>query len=409
VRSRQPRLWRNRPFTVFWVAQSLSYTGSQITEFAIPLTAALVLGADAAQMGVLGAAEMLPPLVFGVLAGAVVDRFGRASLLLWSSLGQAGVLMTIPVAAWSGLLTLPQLYVVAFVLASLALVYGLAATAYLPILVDRRQLVQANSAMQVSDSVPSIAGPGLAGVLVQLLTAPVAVAVDAISFVVAAALLLGARRPEPSPVAAGRLGSSLRAGLAGFLERPGLWAPTAALGSHALFYGGILALFVLYAVRDLRLTPATLGLLYAVATLGPLLVALGAATVTRRLGFRWTAVFAAGLFGANLLIPLAGGPAWLVVLMLVVARGLVGQGAVFLGIVRSTLLQQTVPAELVGRVNSVVNLVEWGPLPLGSLAGGALGQLIGLRPALFVLAIGGLTALPWVVIPAVRGRLPNPD
>ena len=397
-------LWRNRAFSVFWVAQSISYTGSQVSEFAIPLAAALVLGADPGQMGVLSAAELLPPLVLSLLAGAVVDRFHRTKLLIWCSLGQAMLLATVPLAARLGALTLSQLYAVAFLTGSLTLVYGLAAAAYLPLLVDRRQLVAANSAIVLSDTGPSVVGPGLAGVLVQLLTAPVAVAADAVSFVIAAALLLGARRGEPSPVPSGREAGSLRKGLTSFLERPGLWAPTAALGSHGLFYGGILALIVLYAVRELRLTPALLGLIFAVATLGPTISAIAAPWIVRRFGDGWPQVVAAALFGANLLIPLAGGPLWLIIPLLVTARALVGQGAVFLQISRSAVLQQTVPPEQRGRVGAITNLIQWGPVPIGSLAGGLLGDLVGLRPALFVLAACGLTALPWVAVRVARPR-----
>jgi hypothetical protein len=395
-------LWRNRAFSVFWLAQSLSYTGSQISELAIPLTAALVLGASPGQMGVLGAAEMLPPLVFSLAAGILVDRVRRAPLLVWCSLGQAVLLATIPLAARLGVLSLPQLSAVAFLAGSLTLVYGLAATAYVPVLVDRRRLVAANSALVLSDTGPSIVGPGLAGVLVQLLSAPIAVAFDAASFVAAGALLFAARRPEPPPEPAGRLVGSLRDGVAAFLGRHGLWAPTAALGSHGLFYGGILALYVLYAVRELRLTPAVLGLVFGIATVGPALAAIGAPPVTRRLGSGWTQVAAAGLFAGNLLVPLAGGPQWLIVPTLVVASAMVGQGAVFLQVTRASVLQQAVPAELIGRVSAVINLVEWGTLPIGSLGGGLLGQALGLRPALFLLAAGGLSALPWVIVAVAR-------
>lgn len=395
-------LWRNRPFSIFWTAQLLSYAGSQVSEFAIPLIAVLTLRAGAGQMGALGAAELLPPLVLSLVAGVVVDRFRRASVMLWSGLAQALLLATIPLGALAGVLTLPQLYAVAFLTASLALGYGLAATAYIPVLVDRRQLVEANSAMTMSDAVPSVVGPGLAGLLVQLLTAPIAVAADVASFLVAAALLLAVRRPEPGPTPAGRLASSFRHGLAGFVQRPGVWAPTAAMGTHALFYGGILALLVLYAVRDLGLTPAQLGLVYAVATAGPILASAAAGPATRRFGFGWTSVAAAALFAGNLLVPLAAGPPVLVLAFLVAGRCLVGLGAVFLSITRTSVLQDSVPPDLVGRVNAVVHLVEWGPLPLGSLLGGLLGQALGLRPALFVLAAAGMAAVPWVLVAALR-------
>jgi MFS family permease len=399
-------LWRNRAFSVFWVAQTISYAGTHVSELAIPLTATLTLGAGAAQMGVLGTAEQLPPLILGLAAGAIVDRFRRAHLLVWCSAGQAVLLATVPLAAHAGRLTLAQLIAVAFSAASLALVYALAATAYLPALVDRRQLLAANGAMQLSDGVPSFIGPGLAGVLVQLLSAPVAVAADAASFVLAAGLLLGGRRPEPGPRQGEPASGSLRDGIAGFLRRPGLWAPTAALGGHNLFYGGILALYVLYAVRQLGLAPAQLGLVFTIATAFPMLAAAGAAPAARRLGVRWTPVTATGLFAADFLVPLAGGPRWLV-LALLVGQGLIGMSAVFLQIVRSTILQQTVPAALAGRVNAVIHVVEWGPVAVGSLGGGVLGQLIGLRPALFLLAAAGLAAaLPWVAVTAVRDRFP---
>jgi len=197
---------------------------------------------------------------------------------------------------------------------------------------------------------------------------------------------------------------SFREGFAAVLARPGLWAPAAALGSQGLFYGGILALVVLYAVRDLRLAPAELGLAYAISTFGPLLAGIGAAPATRRFGVRWTPVIATALFAANFLTPLAGGPRWLVIVMLA-GRGLVGLAAVFMQIVRSTVLQRTVRAELTGRVNAVIKVAEWGTVPIGSLLGGVLGQALGLRPALLVLAAGGVIAsLPWVVVPAVRDR-----
>jgi MFS family permease len=401
-------LWRNRPFATFWLAQAVSYTGSQVSELAIPLTAALTLGATAGQMGALGAAELLPPLLLSLVAGLVVDRLRRAPLLLACLLGQGLVLATIPAAARAGVLGLPQVVAVAFLNASLALFASLAVTAYLPVLVDRRQLVAANSLVQLSDSIPAVGGPGLAGLLVQLLSAPIAVAADAISFLAAAALLLGARRPEPATAAPAPLGGSVREGVAAFLARPGLWGPAAAMGWQGLFYAGILALLVLYAVRDLGLTPAQLGLALTIASAGPLLAAAAAGPAVRRFGPRWTPVLAAVLYTGDLLIPLAGGPTWLVIALLAVAQGAVGLSAVTIVIVRSETLQRTVPAELVGRAGAVVHLVQWGTLPAGSLLGGVLGQRLGLRGAIAVLAAGASTAIGWVLAAALTGRPARP-
>jgi MFS family permease len=179
------------------------------------------------------------------------------------------------------------------------------------------------------------------------------------------------------------------------------------VGAHNLFYAGTLALRVLYALRDLAVTPAELGGVYAVAMVGPLLAAVVAGPVTRRFGGRWAPVVATAMFAPGVLFPLAGGPHLVVLALLVIAWAAIGLGAVFLQIVRSTVLQQTVPAGLQGRVNAVMHVVEWGALPVGSLAGGILGQAFGLRPTLLALAVAGVAAsLPWVLVPAIRNRFP---
>jgi hypothetical protein len=193
-------LWRNRPFAFFWVAQVLSNTGTQVSELAIPLTAVLVLSAPPAQMGALTAMEALPSLVLGLFLGVLVDRVRRGRLLVWCNVGQGLLIGTIPAAAVLGVLTLPQLYIVMFAAGGLALAYGFAHTAYIPVLVtDRRQLSAANSSVELSDSVTAVGGPGLGGLLVQLLTAPIAVAVDAGSFLVAAVVQRAGRRADPPP------------------------------------------------------------------------------------------------------------------------------------------------------------------------------------------------------------------
>ncbi|HEX6872942.1 MAG TPA: MFS transporter [Micromonosporaceae bacterium] len=400
-----PPLYRNRKFATFWTAQVLSHAGSQVTELAVPLTAVLVLSATPVQMGLLTTVEALPSLVVGVLLGVLVDRVRRGPFLIWCNLGQAVVLATIPVAAWLGLLTFGQLLVVMFIAGSLALGYALAQTAYLPALVDRRQLTAANSSVSLSDSVTSVAGPGLGGALVQLLTAPIAVLVDVASFLVSALLQLGARRPEPPPAPRTRLGVSVREGFAAFRRHPGVLALTVGKGTFEFFHWGVIALSVLFAIRELGLSPAGLGVVGMLSTLGPLLAGAIASPVNRRWGTAWTSVVASALLGGNLLIPFADGPTWARAGVLVVANTMVGLGAVYLIIVRATMVQQSVPSALLGRVTAAIRLVEWGPGPLGALAGGFLGQALGLRPALFILGAGCLLGLPWIAVAAGRGRL----
>ncbi len=400
----RPRpLHRNRWFVSFWTGQFLSNTGSQVSELALPLTAALVLSATPAQMGLLTALEALPNLLVGLVLGVLVDRVRRGPLLLWCNLAQAAVLVTVPVAAWSGWLSLGQLYVVVFVAASLALTNDLARATYLPSLVDRRQLTAANSSLGLTDSVAAAAGPGLGGLLVQLLTAPLAILVDVGSFVAAALLQLGARRPEPPPGPSGRLVASVRDGLAEFRRHRGILVVTLGKGTFDFFHWGVLAISILFAVRDLHLRPVHLGLVGTIGTLGPLAAAALVVPVSRRFGAGWTSVVAAALVGGNLLIPFAGGPLWMRVGVLTLAYVCVGLGAVYLDIIRTTMLQQAVPAALMGRVSAAIKLVEWGPGPVGALTGGLLGEVLGLRTGLVVLGVGCLLGVPWIAVAARRG------
>lgn len=398
-------LHRNRPFALFWVAQVLSNTGTQVSELAVPLTAVLVLAAGPAEMGVLAAVEALPSLVLGLLVGVLVDRVRRGRLLVWSNVGQAVLIGTIPIAAGFGALTLVQLYAVTFLVGGLALAYGLAHTAFVPVLVsDPRQLTAANSSVALSDSVTAVGGPGLGGLLVHLLTAPVAVAVDAVSFLVAAVLQLGGRRLDPRPPPSTvRIGGSLREGMAAFAGNRGVVALTLAKGVPDFFHWGVLALYVLYAVRELQLSAATIGLIAMAAALGPVLAGVVAEPVSRRFGTSWPSVVAAVLLGGNLLVPLAAGPGWLVVTMVAAGQFLLGLGVVYLVIVRATMLQQAVQPHLLGRVGAVIRLVEWGPGPIGGIVGGMLGEALGLRTGLVVLGVGGLLGVPWVLLAAVRG------
>lgn len=402
-------LWRNRPFAMFWFAQALSHVGTQVSELAIPLTAVLVLSVSPGEMGILTAMEPLPSLFLGLFLGVLVDRVRRARLMFWCNIGQAVLIGTIPLAALLGILTLAQMCVVMFAAGSLALAYALAHTAYIPVLVtDNRQLTKANGVVALSDSVAAVGGPGLAGVLVQVLTAPFAVAVDATSFLVAAVLQLFGRRSDPKPAVqqGERIGVSLREGFRAFTRHKGIVALTAAKAIPDFFHWGVLALFVLYAIRELHLSPATIGLIAMVASLGPLAAGFIASPVSRRFGIAATSIVAGIIFGgANLLIPLATGSKWLVVATVMFAQFLGGLGVVYLIIVRQTMLQQSVAPHLLGRVGGVMRLIEWGPGPVGSLVGGLLGEVLGLRAGLIVLGIGGLLGVPWIVVAATRGHL----
>ncbi|MEV6413394.1 MFS transporter [Kribbella sp. NPDC051718] len=404
-------LRRNRPFAFFWVAQLLSNAGTQVSEFAIPFIAVVTLSAGPAEMGVLTALEALPSLLLALFLGVIVDRIRRGRLLFWCNIGQGVLIGTIPLAATFDVLTMAQLYVVTFAVGGLALAYGLAHTAYIPVLVpDRRQLTAANSSIALTDSVTAVAGPGVGALLVQVLTAPVAIAVDSASFLIAAMLQASGRGPDPSPKAEKtQFLPSVRAGFGAFRGQPGIVAITAGKGSFDFFQWGVIALYVLYAIRELGLSPAAIGVIAVLGSLGPLIAGVITTPVSRRFGTTWTSVVAAILLGGNLLTPLAGGPDLLVIATIGLGQFLLGLGVVFLIIVRSTMLQREVEPELLGRAGSVIRLVEWGAGPLGGLFGGLLGSVVGLRPGLVVLGIGTLSAIPWVATSAARGHLTMPD
>jgi hypothetical protein len=403
-------LRRNRPFAFFWVAQLLSNAGTQVSELAIPLIAVLTLSAGPTAMGVLTALESLPSLLLVLFLGVLVDRVRRGRMLFWCNIGQGLLIATIPVAAAFEVLTLMQLYAVTFVVGGLALAYGLAHNAYVPVLVsDRRQLTAANSSIALTDSITAVAGPGLGGVLVQLLTAPVATAVDSASFLVAAFLQAQGRGPDPTPPTRIRFGLSLREGFTVFRRQRGVFAITAGKGTFEFFQWGIIALFILYAVRELGLSAAEIGAVAVLGSFGPLLAGLITPKVSRTFGTTWTSVVAAVLLGGNLLIPLAAGSDPVVIITIGFGQFLLGLGVVYLIIVRSTMLQREVAPGLLGRVGAVIRLVEWGPGPFGGLAGGLLGSALGLRPALLLFGIGSLSAVPWIAVAAARGHLRLPD
>ena len=403
-------LRRNRPFAFFWVAQLLSNAGTQVSELAIPLIAVLTLSAGPTAMGVLTALESLPSLLLVLFLGVLVDRVRRGRMLFWCNIGQGLLIATIPVAAAFEVLTLMQLYAVTFVVGGLALAYGLAHNAYVPVLVsDRRQLTAANSSITLTDSITAVAGPGLGGVLVQLLTAPVAIAVDSASFLVAALLQALGRGPDPTPPTRTGFGVSLREGFAVFRRQRGIFAITAGKGIFDFFHWGIIALFILYAVRELGLSAAEIGAVAVLGSFGPLLAGLITPKVSRTFGTSWTSVVAAVLLGGNLLIPLAAGSDPVVIITIGFGQFLLGLGVVYLIIVRSTMLQREVAPGLLGRVGAVIRLVEWGPGPFGALAGGLLGSALGLRPALLFFGIGSLSAVPWIAVAAARRHLRLPD
>ena len=385
------RLAINPDFLKLWAAQTASFVGSHVTMLALPLTAAVTLDASVAQMGLLRALDLAPALVVGVFAGAWVDRVRRRPILVAADIGRALLLGAIPLAAWLHVLQIGHLYVVAFCVGILTVLFDVAHLSLLPALVPRDRLVDGNSRLEMSRSVAMIAGPGLGGWLVQVLTAPIAIVVDALSFLLSALLLLLIGAPEPRPAVnpQSTLWMDMATGFRAVWNQRLLRTMALSLAVFNLFYHMVGAVYVLYVVRELGLSPGELGLIYAVGSAGFPLGALAAVAVARRIGVGPTIVWGAGLSDAAfLLIPLAGAFPATALPLLIAAQFLATLGGPATAINQISLRQAITPDHLQGRVNGTMRVLALGTAPLGALLAGSLGASVGLRPTLLIGALG---------------------
>jgi MFS family permease len=398
-RARPGGLWRDAGFRNLWGAHAVSLLGSQVTALALPLTAALALDATPAQMGLLGAAGAAPALLLGLLAGVWVDRRRRRPIMIAADLGRAALLLLIPAAALLGALRIELLYAVALLSGTLTLLFEVAYRAFVPALLSRERLVDANSKLELGRSAAEVGGPGLAGGLIGLAGAPLAIAADAVSFLISALLLARLRAPEPDP--APREHASIRPeigeGLRTVAGSSPLRALAGAAGVTVLFSSLMEAVFVLYLTGELGLTPVLVGLIFASGNVGFLAGALLGERVARRVGVGPAITGGLLLSGlGDLLVPLAGGPLAAVVALLLAAQFLFGCGLTIYNINQISLRQALTPDHLQGRVSATFSLLLWSGAPIGALVGGAFGEMIGLRGALLLAAAGELGAALWL-------------
>ena len=405
LRSRFTGLWRHADFMRLWAGQTISVFGSMIGGTAMSFTAILVLHATPFQMGLLAAARLVPAFLTGLIAGAWVDRLRRRPILLWADLGRAAVLATIPLAAALQLLRIEQLYVVAFLVSILTLFFDVAYRSYLPSLVRREDLIEGNSKLSASAAVSEVSGFGVAGWLVQIFTAPIAILIDAISFVFSAVFVGLIRTAEPAVPAADRqsMRHEIAEGLREVLRNPLLRATAVCTVILDLSGGVYGTLVVLYMSRGLGFEPGILGMIWAVGGISSFLGAVAAARTTRRFGIGPAMVVGLLLMGiSQLFIPLAEG-ATLVAALLLIAQQLTGDGAFTIYEINQVSLSQSVaPERLLGRVNASMQFIGLGATFVGSLLGGVLGETIGVRTTLVLGACGTLLAALWLVLSPVR-------
>jgi MFS family permease len=400
-----PLLRESADFRRFWLGQTVSLFGDQVSMLAVPLTAVLVLHANAAQMGYLTTALLVPNLLFSLHAGAWVDRRGRRrQAMLVTDVARALVLATIPLAYALGHLTFAQLYVVGFLSGSLSVLFYVAYSALFVALVPRERFMDANSLLHGSRAFSFLAGPSAGGFLVQLLRAPYAVLVDAGSFVVSALFLSRMRIEEPPGSAADE--SGVLDGARWLFRSRVMRAELAAVATINYFNFVFFTLFVLYATRALHVRPATLGLVLGAGAVGGVLGSVVTNRLSRRIGVGAAFTLGCLVFPAPLvLVPAASGPKWVVLALLFLAEFGSGLGVMMLDITAGSISAALVPARLRSRVSGAFMVVNYGVRPLGSITAGALGSWIGLRPTLWIATVGAVAGVLWLVpspIPRLR-------
>lgn len=403
---------RRRDFNRLWLGQSISAFGTQVTTLALPLTAVLYLHATATQIGLLGAAREFPVLGLMLFFGVVVDRMRRRPLMIGADLGRAVAIGAVPVLAWLGYLHISVLYLVALVVGCLAVVFGLAYQAYLPTLVGPDRLLSSNSRLQTTQSLSEVAGPGLAGLLVQLVRAPFALLADALSFLVSAWSVAVIRTPEPAvqhePAAddgsvVRRVFADILDGLRFTVTHTLLRSIAGAAAVFNIFASMMLTIFVIYAARVSHMSAGEIGLVFAGFGVGGLVAAALLDRALSRVG-PGRLLLGGYVIGAAAIVSLSfvGGSATTRTIIFAAVFFIAGCAIVAANIVEMTIRQAATPNAVQGRVAAGFGFLIGALTPIAAIVAGVLGDHIGLRATLFVASAGVPLSLPWIVFSKLR-------
>jgi MFS family permease len=410
MRSLRPQggLWRHPDFLKLWSAETISQFGTQVSLLAIPFVAVVVLEASTFQVAALGVVDFLPFMIFTLPAGVWVDRLRRRPILIVGDFGRAVLLLSIPIAYVLDVLTLGQLYIVGFLVGICTVFFDVAYQSYLPSLVERAQIIEGNSKLEISRSAAQIAGPGFAGLLIQAITAPYAILVDAVSFLGSGLFFFRIRRLEEPPVPTSvngektSLWTELKEGLRFVLGNPNLRAQAGCTATSNFFSNVSFAIIIVFLVRELGLSAGVIGLTLSLGSVGSLIAAFTATRISGRFGIGPTTIGVGLLWGpATLLFAVAptGNDA---IPFLIAAQLLIGFAVVVYNIVQVSYRQAICPPRLQGRMNSTMRFIVWGTIPLGGLVGGVLGSTIGLRATIVVGAIGAGLSFLWILLSPQR-------
>jgi MFS family permease len=426
--ARKSTLWRNPNFLKLWTSETISQFGSQFTGLALPLTAIIILNADSTELGVLTFAGTIPWLIFGLLVGVWVDRHRKKRIMVTSNILRGSILALIPIAAVLGVITklgIPFLYAVSFFVGFLQVFFDITYQSYLPSLVRRDQLVEGNRNLQASASTAQVTGPTIAGIVISIITAPIAIAIDACSFF-ASAFALGRIDHEEiidKEIAKPSVLADIREGLHVVLGDNRLRMIAGSTGTSNFFSTALGAIVLLYFVLpspaglgvSKSLVGVTAGIIFSVASVGALVGVAISSRVARRIGVGPAIVgsalisgvgaipyYVSGSLTASPLFTLAGFDVNWSMLSIMAGQFISFIGVVVYNVNQVSLRQAIVPLRLQGRMNATMRFLVWGTIPLGGLAGGLLGTFLGLRSAIGIAVLGGSLAFLWVILSPVR-------
>jgi predicted MFS family arabinose efflux permease len=399
-----PSLLKNKEFLKLWTGQSISEFGSNMgAMWLLPL---LVLHATPMQMGWLAALEYTPVLLMGLFAGAWVDRLQRRPIMMAADIGRAVLLVTLPIAYWMGLLQMAQVYVTVTLVGALNVIFNVAYPAYLPSLVAKENLMEGNGKLGMSRSIAHMAGTSIGFSVVQWVGAPLAVVFDAFTFLISVLSLGLVRKPERKPTPTEdrqHIVEEIKAGMKIVLGHP-ILRPLILCDAMQRFFGFFFAaLYSLYAIRVLKISPSLLGIVIAVGGLGAFFGAYLSERTARRIPLGLLLIGAVVLDGLLMLLtPLAFGPPFVAAICLMIPQFFGDALMITYEVTETSLRQKVLPERFLGRANASIQFLIGGMGPLGALVGGALGERFGSRMALLVAVLGYLVATLWVIFSPVR-------
>ncbi len=416
AKARRPALIHHRDFMKLWTGETISQFGTQITNLALPAIAALTLKVTPFEFGLLGTVQFLPFIVLSLPAGVWIDRLRRRPIMIIGDIGRGIMLLSIPLAVALDGLTIWQLYVVGFVNGCLTVFFDVSYQSYLPSLVDREDILEGNSKLEISRSGAQVTGPGIAGFVIGIVTAPFAIIFDSLSFFASAAFVLLIRQKEPTPAvvvnADGSKGPGMRAeiaaGLGYVLNHRYLRSIAACTGISNLFNQIAFSILLLYLLNERGIPIEQIGLAFSLASIGFLIGALTGNRIGQRFGVGPTIIGSAILFGPSVIL-VAIAPTELTIPFATASVFLGGFAGVVYNINQVSFRQAITMTGMQGRMNATMRFIVWGTIPVGTLLGGFLGGVIGLHATIWVGAIGGIFSFVPLLFSPLRSLMKMPE